>query len=330
MLRADVTIDPSEVQVLVENDYPLRVTRLEKIRAAYRVETDQGVYAFKNARKMKDLGYIAEVVEHVKKRGFTRLPAPIPTKDGQWLVTYRDHPYYMEEWLQNVEEVSPKRHDWLGSAARALAQYHACFKRYRRSRCPSGRQEHSWWPKYLMAQWHWLRDVRSGWASPVNGMEHLSFLQYRLQLAWQSWERAEKWRRSGDGPIEVLCHGSLHHENILTDEKKQVWLIDYERMAWDDRVRDLAQLMQYHFPRHGWPEQEMSRFLEGYHKEYPLRASEYVALCSRMAVPPKLFRLAHRVWFSSDRYPSLLRRWDDTLRTEKRKDPYLAYLYHRG
>jgi Ser/Thr protein kinase RdoA (MazF antagonist) len=129
--------------------------------------------------------------------------------------------------------------------------------------------------------------------------------------------------------VAVLCHGSLHHENILMDGEKQVWLIDYERMAWDDRVRDLAQLMQYHFPRHGWPEREISRFLDGYHKEYPLRTSEYAALCSRMAAPPKLFRLAHRVC-SFPHEASLLRRWDDAIRAEKRKDPYLAYLYHRG
>ncbi|MDN4594128.1 phosphotransferase [Polycladomyces subterraneus] len=330
MLRADVTIEPLEVRMLIENHYSIRVTRLEKVRAAYRVETDQGVYAFKNARKMKDLDFIAHVVEHVKKRGFTRLPAPIPTKGGQWLVIHRDQPYYMEEWLQNVEEVSPRQHDWLRSAACALAQYHACFKRYRHHRCPSRRQEHGLWPKYLMAQWRWLSNVRTGWATPVDGMKHLSFLEYRLQLAWQSWKRAEEWRRSGNGPVSVLCHGSLHHENILTDEKKQVWLIDYERMAWDDRVRDLAQLMQYHFPRHGWPEQEMSRFLDGYHKEYPLRPSEYVALCSRLAAPPKFFRMARKVWSSSGRYTSIQRRWDDTVRTEKRKDPYLTYLYHRG
>lgn len=328
MLHADVTIEPSEVRMLVETHYPFRVTRLEKVRAAYRVETDQGVYAFKNARKLKDLGFIAGVVEHVKKRGFPRLPAPIATKDDQWLVTFRNHPYYMEEWLEHVEEVSPKRHDWLGQAARALAQYHACFKRYRHSRCPSRRQERGIWPQYLMAQWRWLSGVQSAWATPVDGMEHLSFLKYRLQLAWQSWKRAEEWRRSGNGPISVLCHGSLHHENILMDGEKQVWLIDYERMAWDDRVRDLAQLMQYHFPRHGWPEQEMSRFLDGYHKEYPLRTSEYAALCSRMAAPPKFFRLARKVII--ERGTSLLRRWDDTVRTEKRKDPYLTYLYHRG
>ncbi|QKG84264.1 phosphotransferase [Kroppenstedtia pulmonis] len=293
----DVRLDPRDVKKAIEFYYPLQVLQVKKIRAAYRVETCSGVFAFKNALKLKDLSSLKLAVLELHRQGFNRVPRLCPSHHTGWLIPYHRETYYMEEWLESVTEVSPKKMDWLEPAGQALAQFHQVLsslspKSFAGSRNAIGRWE-------MELPWH--RQQVKRWIGYHQGhyklLQVLHFIHDRLERAILEEKKARQLERSGSGRRSIsFCHGSLHHENIMMDSWSQVWLIDYERMVWDRRVRDLAQLMQYHFEKHDWPIKDVSRFIQAYHKVSPLHEHEWHDLKARMLLPSRLLSSMYQVF----------------------------------
>lgn len=328
MLRANVTLEIPTVRSLIEKHYGLKVKHLEKVRAAYRVETKAGVFAFKNARKMKDIHFVDDVIRHLKRQGFTRIPSLFPAQDGKLLIHYLSESYYMEEWLTQVREVKRKHSDWLVPAGEALAQFHQSLSLFPHSSCPRKRNGLGKWPQWLQGKWRLIR-----WAQASAGTreirELVDFTRQRIEMARAFWNRSEPQKRLQNRKCVTLCHGSLHHENIMVGRKGKVWLIDYERLVLDERVRDLAQLMQYHFPYHQWREEEMKRFLNAYSSKAPLDTTEYFALCSRLAAPSRLVRRVAKLVHEGPYNISTIHRLQKRMAIEKKKESFLNRMLNR-
>lgn len=322
MLQVDVPLNPEEVKKAIEFYYPLQVSKVKKIRAAYRVETCSGVFAFKNALKLKDLSSLKSAVWELHRQGFNRVPRLYPSHHTGWLITYHREAYYMEEWLESVTEVNPQKMDWLEPAGQALAQFHQVLSSLSPGSFAGSRNAIGRWEMELPRH----RQQVKRWISYHQGhyklLQILYFIHDRLEQAIQEEKKARQLEESWSRSI-TFCHGSLHHENIMMDSRCRVWLIDYERMVWDRRVRDLAQLMQYHFGKHNWPIKDVNRFIQAYHKVFSFHEHEWHDLKARMLLPSKLLSSMYRVFdyksWSEKRWRSLVA----TVNQEKGKESVL-------
>lgn len=329
MISVDVQLDGPTVKWLIKKHYGMEVFNLEKVRAAYCVETNAGVFAFKNARKMKDIHFINQVIHHLKKTGFPRIPSLFPTQNGKLLVSYRAEKYYMEKWLTGVKEVSRKRSDWLAPAGVALATYHQSLSRFPFSACPPKRNALGIWPKWLQEKQRILKGLSAHAGFSGEMRDIIDFARRRVELAVHFWYRSQPEKRLDSKYAITLCHGSLHHENIMIDEKNRIWFIDYERLVLDERVRDLAQLMQYHLSRHQWREEEISNFLDAYSSTSSLGSREYLALCSRLAAPSRVVRKVISLSEEPSDSLKLSQLWK-MLTREMRKESFLQKMLGKG
>ncbi|WP_044640687.1 phosphotransferase [Risungbinella massiliensis] len=258
-IHVDVKLPASRVKELVEYHYTLIVKSISKVRAAYRVETDQGVFAFKNAYKLQDIDFIEKMIQTLHRQGFHRIPKIIFCKDHRRLISYAKELYYLEEWLPNVTEVNRNKMNWLTPAGETLSEYHQILAKIPLDIIPKQRDSTGKWEAKLQKSLRRLQKIckrtfRTDWEQTL-----YSFFHDRLLYAQNLLES------SGPSPFSpTLCHGSLHHENIMIDPSNKVWLIDYERMTWEDPTKDLAQLMEYHFPSHDWPKAPIEEFLSSY------------------------------------------------------------------
>lgn len=329
MISVDVQLDNRTVKRLIKKHYGLEVFDLKKVRAAYRVETNAGVLAFKNAQKMKDIHFINQVIHHLKKNGFPRIPSLFPTQKGKLLIPYKTEKYCMEEWLTEVKEVNRKRSDWLAPAGIALATYHQSLSRFPFAACPPKRNALGMWPNWLEEKKRNLQGLatRAGISGELRDI--IDFARRRVELALYFWHRSQPEKRWRSKHAITLCHGSLHHENIMIDQKNRIWLIDYERLVLDERVRDVAQLMQYHFPRHQWREEEISKFLDAYFSSSPPEPSEYLALCSRLAAPGRVVRKVTSLYEEPIDRLKLSQLWKMITR-EMRKESLLQKMLGKG
>ncbi|MFC4769387.1 phosphotransferase [Effusibacillus consociatus] len=298
MYRADVNLDRSTIKSIILRYYDLDVISLKKVRAAYKVATEHGAYGFKNAAELPDLSFIRNCTEHIKKNGFPHLPDILPTNTGESLVQYDGEIYYMEQWI-DAEEVSKANAAVIGKIGIALADFHHAAK----GLLPAPDSSRFGWGKrrdflrdaYLQIL-NWKKQDRTVLGIGLE-RQMLDFLQYRCWLAHEYLKEVSYSNLLADSPeAAVLCHGSLHHKNILVGKEEEIWFIDWESMIYAERVLDLAQLLHYHAPPHAWNPSVIRRFFHGYQSRLstPIAREEWKCFFSYLAFPRRFYTWMNR------------------------------------
>lgn len=285
MLHENVSLDAKKVKKIVEIYYDMHIKTMKKVRAVYYLETNKGVFAFKNAKKMNDLFFIQQVVQHLHQQGFPRVPRIVPAFDGELIIQYKGDKYYMEEWLTHVKEVNPHKWDWLFSAGKGLAEFHQAIATFPKKQIPSNRVIKHSWSYWMYKQYRQVDKLATTFSA------HPDFHRFSYELKTKCrWSIFLSEPQPDSPPSSLLCHGSLHNENIMIDSNHTTWLIDYERLVYDEKAKDLAQLLHYHFRYHRCKEKHIFHFLRGYQEMGSLEHRELYAMCARLIGSQRLFR----------------------------------------
>nr|WP_255724485.1 phosphotransferase [Shimazuella soli] len=240
------------------------------------MKTDQGIVAFKNAKKMKDIDFIDSVIQHLHLHEFSYVPTLRKTKNNNLLLHHQHGDYVVEQWLpSDVREVSPYKRDWLHAAGKKLAQFHEAAATY---------------PVYQIPK----KRIRKAWGEWF-------FRKYEKVKEWSRWRNShtDSWllarmKQVKDNHLKYpnitssLCHGSLHQENIMMDANSEIWFIDFERLTYDSIGKDLAQILMYHFRFHPWNREDVDQLLAGYQSVSVLSQSDLIHFCARNLVSERM------------------------------------------
>ncbi|WP_028776277.1 phosphotransferase [Shimazuella kribbensis] len=271
-IRAKMELSPYEIKQLVEKYYGYEILDIQKVRAVYKLETDQGTVAFKSAKKIKDIHFIDSVIHHLHSHGFLFVPSLKKTNRDTLLLAYGQNDYVVEQWLpSDVHEIHPYERDWLFFAGQTLAEFHYAIASYPFHHVSKKRVRRPW-GEWFDHKLHQLKYTRSGNDTKLNywlldRMKHAKAQHYHYPTI-----------------TTQLCHGSLHQENIMMNSNKKVWLIDFERLTYDAIGKDLAQVLMYHFRFHPWNKEDVEQFLTGYQNISPLRKEDLHHFCTRSLI----------------------------------------------
>lgn len=273
-IQAKTELEADKIQQLVEFHYGYRVYHIHNVRAVYKLETDHGVVAFKNARKMKDIHFINSVIQHLHLHEFTRIPTLRKTKENKLLLHHKQDDYVVEQWLPaEVQEVNPHNHDWLYSAGKAVAQFHQAITAFPIHKIPQKRIRKSW-GNWFLSKYKKVKSTR------YNVHTNHWFLARMKQ--------AKEKHLLHPNITSHLCHGSLHQENIMIDTHSNVWLVDFERLTNDSAGKDLAQLLMYHFRFHPWNQTDVEQLLAGYQSVSEFNKADLFQFCTRNLLPDRM------------------------------------------
>lgn len=323
-VKADVTIEPQKIRSIITRCYDLEVVELEQVRAVYKVYTREGVYGFKNAEELPDLPLIAACLQQIKQNGFSRIPHLLYSKQGELLVHEDGESYFMEHWLQ-LWELPAHSLPYFHEAGSALALFHEASRNVAK---PDPSDHRFQWGKQLallekskqvLDRWHQEEKETNKWESWL-----LRFLHYRCEMGLQYIRAAPL-----DAQYGVWCHNALQHRNIMLDGKGRVWLIDFETLAYAERVKDLAHFLECHARPLNWNPHACRRFLDAYqtHLKTPIQQQEWNLFFSYLAFPKRLYRRVKRYFGNGNRSPSQLERFIKTVKQEMAKEPCFQMLY---
>lgn len=328
-VKADVDLTPETIRWLVREHYGLTVHSLEKVRGVYRVETDRGDYGFKKADELPDLPLIAGCLRHIKANGFGRIPEPVAAIDGKLMVDHKGEPYFMEEWL-DLKEIPPYSLPYFEKIGVALAEFHRASAGLAPPETAPGRNR---WGKHpaLLAKASrrletWRRRFRN---SPADAPAQLAFLSTRCQLARQTIREVSQNTLLQDHPASaVWCHNALQHRNIMLDRREQIWFIDFETLAYAERVRDLAHLLEHHAAPYGWPPSAVRQFLSAYESgaAAPLSREEWLLLRAHLTFPERLYKRVRRCYGRPHARSKDWRELRKLLQREQMKESLLHHL----
>ncbi|MGF7089328.1 CotS family spore coat protein [Kroppenstedtia sanguinis] len=272
---------------------------------------------------------IASCLRHIKENGFQRIPEPVATPSRKLLVSHQGEFYFMEEWL-DPKEIPPHSLPYFKKMGVALAKFHRASAGLPP---PKSVPDRNRWGKHpaLLAKAGkrletWSRQVRN---ASAEAPAQLAFLSTRCQLAQQTIQEVSLHILFQTQPQSaVWCHNALQHRNIMLDRQEQFWWIDFETLAYAERVRDLAHLLEYHAAPYGWPPDAVQQFLSAYESacSIPLSREEWLLLRGHLTFPERLYKRARRCFGRSH---SRSKDWHELrkgLQREQMKESLLQHL----
>lgn len=324
MNRAEVCLPPETVKALVKQHYGMKVIALEMVRAVYRVTTPLGLFGFKNADELEDLSSVASCLDYIRRGGFGNMPRFSPALTGDYLIHHENQSYFLEEWMSG-EEVPKKSLPYLEKIGCALADFHRAAK----GMVPDRRSQRFEWgqrkQRLEIARLHLERWRRELALSPQE-REITDFLLYRCRLALDYIRPVSLELLAALYPeAAVLCHGGLHHKNIMIDGEHNIWFIDFETLTYTERVMDLAQLLQYHAVVYNWDRRVVDMFLSAYTSrlDRPVCPEEWNVFLSYIAFPRRFVNRMHRYYDHPERPAVLLLKLQETMAQDTAKESFL-------
>lgn len=285
----------------VHHHFGFTIKKAKPIRGILKLTSDLGCFVLKKATaNEKDLWrMIADLAVHLGLR--FPMPAPVPTKTGQLTFDGFHHKYVLLPWIQAGSLSLDCKQDWIQITQHLanLHQYSQSFQTHPYRKLQKMGKWFADWKHayrqlelfYLAAKWadrktktdrSWLKVAHYS----LGIMENLLRYFDKIKGDQCCLESAEKGK---------VCHGNLHPHNMLRDEKKQIYFIDWNQAVFDVRTRDLAQWLLYAYYRTKSPELLIS-LLKAYQQVSPLLEAEYALLYARFLYPERLIGVLRDIY----------------------------------
>lgn len=311
--------------------WDLRVKRVEAVKDAYRVTTNQGQFCLKRTNlPPARLEAIAEALDHAARRGFHQATPFLPTRSGS--PVYQDEhgaSHYLTEWLPG-ERPDLRQEEMFVPAAACLAAFHRAGEGF----LDQGRlRDHlGEWPARLDQR---AQELRALLAEQLTELRPDQFTQLYVTTAGR-WAALAEWSLElldqSDYPGQVaaaraaggFCHGDPAERNFIW-LSGEPFLIDFDTMLIDLPLLDLARLIRRVEKYCGWDVDLATRMIDGYHAVQPLGERERSLLLAALAFPQKYWRVVHRYY--RDREGNSMRHLRKRLgQVERSWAPLLAFL----
>lgn len=268
----------------------------------FKVKTDSGDVCLKRADKReKKIVFIYSVLKHLTEKGFTKVSAPVPTKNGTPIVTEGEDVYFVTEWVPGVP-CDFERDDHIAAASRTLAEFHQFSKGMDVLPGGKARSMYDKWPEKLEDRLDALKDFKKKVLkkSKRNDFEQ-RYLEYADFFITQGEKALQTLKNSAYQEIakEAEKEGTFTHRdvaarNFIIGKNGEAYLIDFDYCRYDLRITDVVRLIERTLKAHKWRLEKADLILRNYNSINPLKPEEYKVILAFLQFPQKFWRVADR------------------------------------
>jgi CotS family spore coat protein len=333
-------INQSERDMLAEvlRHYDFNVDSVSKIRSAYKVCTEQGMFCLKRVghgyRKAKKSYYI---MKHLKERGCNSVAEYYYTKDGKAIIKQKEAALYFTYWIEG-REASFSSIEEILRCSELLAIFHDQAKGFIAPKHVKIKSQTKKWRKTFTK----YRDEIEGFKKYIDKLKLKADFDYTYRNS------IDYFRKEAEQAINILddsrynelceyylsegyiCHDSYYYQNILIDKEDRLVIIDLESCQYDIPMSDLGKLIRRILSKKKfkWDFDLCRRIIESYCKVRPMSKEEYEILLAMLVFPHKFWKLGRKRYvkdkkWNEEKYRKKLQR---LLREMKYKREFL-YCY---
>lgn len=292
--------------------YDFYVDSIEKIRSAYKVFTNKGIFCLKRVnhgyRKAKKSYYI---MKYLKEKGCDNFAEYYFAREGNPLIKKKDTAFYLTYWIEG-REASFKNLNEIFKCSELLADFHNNMKGFKA-------------PKHVEIKSH-IKKWRKTFVRCRNELgkfkENISKLKLKSEFDYTYRNNIENFKKEAEQAIRILdcstynelceyysnegylCHDSYYYQNILIDKNDKYYIVDLESCQYDIPMSDLGKLIRRILSkkRYIWDFDLCRRIIESYCKIRPMTKEEYEILLSMLIFPHKFWKLGRKRYVKSKKW----------------------------
>lgn len=296
----------------VLNEYAFSTRQITPVQEdVFKVETDLGDFCLKRAdRGEHKMLFIYSVLKHLVDQGFTKVSAPVSTKDGAPLVTSGRDIYFLTKWVPGIP-CDFERNTHLAAAARTLAEFHRVSRGLDVLSGGKARTMYRKWPEKFAERLADLETFKEVVRKKGNLTDfekrYLKYADYFIEKAEEACETLKNsnyQKLARDEEIRgTFTHRDVAARNFIIKNGK-AYLIDFDYCRYDLRMTDVVRLIERTLKHFRWQTHKAEFILEHYNRFFPLKQGE----CGVMLA---FFQFPQKFWRISDRYFRQKKRWQE-------------------
>ncbi|MBD7912615.1 CotS family spore coat protein [Clostridium cibarium] len=239
------------IKNLIKEKYNLNIKSIEQVKNTYKIDAEEGRYCIKIIKyQFSHFYFILSAILYLQKRGFSKIPDILKTKDGEYYIEFLGYYAYLTEWIPARESNFDDDIE-LAKVSEKLAELHECSEGFSVTKDMKPRIGWFSWIDVFNTRKEEIRDFEKR----INQKAYKS----NFDLLYKSCideevDRADKCIRGlkDSNYIELMerevlkrgfCHHDYAHHNILFSEKGDIYIIDFDYCIMDTHLHDLASLL---------------------------------------------------------------------------------------
>lgn len=324
IMPTESQINQKERAILDEvlSHYDFRVESINKVRSAYKIDTNKGSFCLKcvsnGYEKAKKSYYL---MKHLKKNGCDYIAEYYFTKYGKPIIKRKDKAFYLTHWIEGYE-ASFSAPDEMQRYSELLADFHSRLKGFKSPKHVKIRSHIKKWRKTFMKCRDELAEYR----------KYIDKLKLKAEFDYTYRDNIDYFIKEAELAIEILdhsrydelreyyinegtiCHDSFYYQNIIVDKNNKLYIVDLESCQYDIPISDLGKMIRRILSkkRFKWDFDLCRRLIESYCKIRPMSREEYEMLLSMLIFPHKFWKLGRKRYIKN-------KKWDEKKYMKKLK-----------
>ncbi|WP_173917910.1 CotS family spore coat protein [Halobacillus sp. Marseille-Q1614] len=272
-------------------------TKDEKGGAIWKLDTDKGTYSLKLLHRTPihskfSLGAQEYLVQEQK----ARVPAIIPTKNGEKYVLKGGKLWFVADWIDTLYQL-PQDLEGTKQLCYALGEFHRLSKGYIPPADAQVVSRLNRWPRTYQRvekKMNWFRDIANAYIEMPASATILSVIDMFQEQARKAIERLENSSYDNiiaRGTEEVgLVHQDYGWSNAqMADDG--VWIIDLDGVSYDITIRDLRKMIIDRMHALGqWDIHWAREMIQAYHEANPISDEVYEMLLIDLSLPNLFYK----------------------------------------
>lgn len=297
-------------------NWSLKPIKSEKIKDVFKVNTLQGVKNLKvSPLRPRRLIFVHQAIQHLIKRGFTKMNPIIPTLKGETYVSDGQYAYTLFNWIEGRQCNFTNQLE-LADATRTLAELHQHTFGFIPPPHSNMRKQLGKCLDHFEERFHDLQEYQQ----MARQMPKDSFTQvylencdYYITMAAQAITKLKMSNYdqlvTQAGIEHPFCYGDPAARNFILTPEGRVLLIDFDSCRIDLPIMDLVKFIRRVMKKYHWSYPIARLIVDAYQTGNPILPDELGVMKAVFYFPQKFWRISTRYFHQhGDYYPERLLR----------------------
>jgi CotS family spore coat protein len=280
--------DMDELKNILEQNYSLKIKDIEKVKNAYKVETEEGYKCFKVTKYGIELfTFITNAIQHLLDKGFKGVLPFYITNEGKKFIEIGQGYGFLCDWVES-READFKNPVELKLCVETLSNLHLTSRGFNLELGAKGRRNYGKWIDKFQKRCDELLYFKS--IIPAKNshsefdsifLKHFNFY-YRQSINAIKDLRNSKYFEVMEEHKKLLgfCHHDTANHNFLITPELHVYMIDFDYCILDSHLHDLGSIIIRNLKHGNWNFDTLDYIINIYNQNIPINQDElYIIYC---------------------------------------------------
>ncbi|MGL5414183.1 MAG: CotS family spore coat protein [Clostridium sp.] len=291
---------------LIEEEYEIKVRKLEKVKNTYKVYGEEGEFCLKVVKyDVPHFKFILQGIKHLEGRGFEGVLNIIETKNKKRFISFDNRNGFLTKWIEasesNFDDI-----EMVEKISSKISEMHLKSRGFILSKDVRPRIYFGSWIKIFETRRDELFDfkIRIERKAYKNDFDKL-FLEHfdkEINRANKSIENLKEsdYKKIMRSEARKLgfCHHDLASHNILIDKENKINFIDFDYCILDSGLHDLASFIwRVNKFNDNHLKEKVEKIIKGYEKNIEIIDNEKRIMRDFLSFPQEFWQIGLQVYW---------------------------------